>query len=258
MAISKKMLKSIIQLSALLFLLSTISCGIDKEINEPEIEEIIEDSIGSGFLEIGSTPGNADVFLDGEYKGLTPMYLYNIPEGNHEILIKKEGYKDYLSEISVFSGKKTFLEADLALIEYVYQEIEPEGEIEDANDNFTYEAPKNFQNTGTVNVRKGFLKYYDFDLIKITDKRNPDSDIFSKRFEKHFVFTRLGNVNIDIIESDIKNVESSDCGEIKGQFNLLYSGQSLCIRTNKGLTAVLGGEWENTENAELIWKVFLD
>jgi len=78
---------------------------------------------------------------------------------------------------------------------------------------------------------------------------------FQKRYDTYFIFTRINPVNIKTIDKNIDEVEKEDCSSIKGQFEWLYSGQSLCIITKENKIAAIGGEWENTENAELTWKI---
>ena len=51
-------------------------------------------------------------------------------------------------------------------------------------------------------------------------------------------------------------MEKEDCVGIKGQFEWLYSGQSLCVITKENEIAAIGGVWDDTENAELTYKLF--
>jgi len=221
-------------------------------------EELIEESTGSGFIEIETLPSNAEIFMDDIYSGVSPITLYNIPVGPHNIVIKKEGYEDFTSEVSVEAGRKTFLEADLALIpieekteiiEIVEEEIEESSAEEET-------LTEGLKATGTVNIGKKILFYYDLSEEKFTDNKQVDSDIFSKRFNTYIVFTRYGPVNIKTIDKSIDNVKKEDCIDIKGQFEFLNSGKSLCVITKENQIVALGGTWESTENAELTWKLY--
>ena len=107
----------------------------------------------------------------------------------------------------------------------------------------------------TINLGNKFLLYYDFSKEEFIDKRQLDSDTFSKRFKTYLIFTRFNPVNIKTIGKGIDDVEIGDCIGIKGQFEYLYSRQSLCVITKEGMVVALGGSWEDTENAEIIWKV---
>ena len=54
-----------------------------------------------GTLSVASVPSGANVYIDNAYKGLTPVDLNAIPNGNHLLLIKRDGYKDYSRTVVV-------------------------------------------------------------------------------------------------------------------------------------------------------------
>src|SRR2546422_462509 len=47
---------------------------------------------GRGILEVKSTPPGAELFVDGQYKGLTPMKLDDVPVAQHWIDVLMPGY----------------------------------------------------------------------------------------------------------------------------------------------------------------------
>jgi hypothetical protein len=93
---------------------------------------------GTGTLSITSThsgwiqclPG-ANVYLDGEWKGVTPEYsgpsyavvfdddvttaltLTGIPAGPHQLKVTKEGFPDYITSVTVTAGETTYVTAYL-------------------------------------------------------------------------------------------------------------------------------------------------
>ena len=228
----------------------------------------LEENAGSGFLEVETSPSDADIYVDGILKGKSPDTLYNIPSGMHNIAIKKEGYGDYNADVNVEAGKKAFVEADLA-VEIVEEEV-PEAEevIEEAieetkpieaseeEEEKIAQEPSGLEGKNTINIGTKLQFYYDFSDEKFTNSSNADSDVFSRRFDAYLVFTRFSPVTIKTINKKIENVNKEDCIGVKGTFEYLYSGRSLCIITKEGRIAAIGGYWVNTENAELIWKVF--
>lgn len=225
---------------------------------EEEIEtEEVEESVGSGFLEIETFPSNAEIFLDNTYSGKSPTTLYNVPVGFHNIVIKKAGYEDFIDEVGVEAGKKTFVEASLTLKDLVEEEIEVmeivEEEPEEVEEENLTETQKG---DNVINIGSKFLLYYDFSEKEFVSNRQYNSDVFSKRYDKYLVFTRYNPVNIKAIDKNITDVEKEDCIGITGQFEYLYSGQSLCVITKENNIVAIGGTWDNTENAELIWKTF--
>lgn len=59
-----------------------------------------------GSISINSNPQGADVFLDGDYVGLTPINLQNIPAGIHMVNIAAFDYEEWIEEVYI-SPKKT-------------------------------------------------------------------------------------------------------------------------------------------------------
>ena len=57
-------------------------------------------------ISIVSFPDSAQVFLDNNLQGQTPMLLKNITESDHEIRLSREGYKDKISLIKTVLGYK--------------------------------------------------------------------------------------------------------------------------------------------------------
>jgi len=238
-----------------------------REVKVEFVEEVGE-SVGSGFLEIETFPSDADIFVDGVFSGKSPDTLYNIPSGTHNIVIKEDGYEDFIKEIVIEAGRKTFLEANLVLIPVVEEEIietveeyvevieAVEDEIESIEDIGEETLTETALEGNIVNIGNKFILYYDFSEGEFADKRNFEQDVFSKRYETYLVFTRFDPVNIKIVDKSIDDVQKEDCIGVKGTFEYLYSEQSLCVKTKDGNIAAIGGTWQSTENAELTFKVF--
>jgi hypothetical protein len=55
----------------------------------------------NGPLSVSSTPPGAQVFLDGQSVGVTPLSLPGVRGGQHSIVLTLEGYKDYTGNVSV-------------------------------------------------------------------------------------------------------------------------------------------------------------
>jgi hypothetical protein len=64
--------------------------------------------IGTGTLKIESNPSGAKVYIDGEYKGETPLSGYltisNLTAGDHTLKVTKSGYKDWIGTVTIPSG----------------------------------------------------------------------------------------------------------------------------------------------------------
>lgn len=62
-------------------------------------------SLDTGTIYIKSNPVGADVFIDGEYYGPTPLRLNDTEPGVHTYVLKANGYSDFAGQISVEAGK---------------------------------------------------------------------------------------------------------------------------------------------------------
>lgn len=70
----------------------------------------------TGELYIGSSPSDADVYLDSRYLGTTPMSLADIPAGNHTVLLQMDGYSDWKGAIQVTGGQSATVSETLTEI----------------------------------------------------------------------------------------------------------------------------------------------
>jgi hypothetical protein len=69
----------------------------------------------SGTISVSSVPSGADVYIDNEYKGLTPLTMKNIENGNHIVLVRLSGYQDWVQRVVVL-GNSQSLSARLGAI----------------------------------------------------------------------------------------------------------------------------------------------
>ncbi|NLI56841.1 PEGA domain-containing protein [bacterium] len=67
-----------------------------------------------GTLSIDSYPQNCEVYLNGEYVGVTPLEK-SVNIGKYALEVKKEGYEDYKKEITIERGKETVIIANLEI-----------------------------------------------------------------------------------------------------------------------------------------------
>jgi len=67
----------------------------------------------TGTLSVTSTPTGAMVYLDGIYKGITPVTIPKVSSGSHQLKVTKSGYQDYSTSISVPTGKTATIPVNL-------------------------------------------------------------------------------------------------------------------------------------------------
>lgn len=73
----------------------------------------LESQRAYGSISVNSNPWGADIYLDDNYEGLTPLDLTEIPVGSYIIKIVLNGYREWVSEISVSSGQTSRISVDL-------------------------------------------------------------------------------------------------------------------------------------------------
>ena len=67
-----------------------------------------------GKINVAVSPAMADIYLDGEKKGQTPMILQNVLIGQHNIKVSKSGYGDYNTTVSVQEAQTADVSTRLA------------------------------------------------------------------------------------------------------------------------------------------------
>jgi len=65
-------------------------------------------SAGFGKISVSSTPSGADVFVNSDYKGKTPITV-TVPAGTAHVIVSKEGYARYSRNVTVKPGGRTNL-----------------------------------------------------------------------------------------------------------------------------------------------------
>jgi len=69
----------------------------------------------TGTLSITSNPTGAKVYVNGYYKGVTPINI-SLNPGKYSVKLTKDGYKDYVSSSEILTGKTTSININLAKI----------------------------------------------------------------------------------------------------------------------------------------------
>jgi hypothetical protein len=67
----------------------------------------------TGSLDISSTPALADITIDGNKVGRTPMVVGDLLVGQHEVVVEKEGYATRRLNVTVSEGEPQRLKLDL-------------------------------------------------------------------------------------------------------------------------------------------------
>ncbi|MFN3527969.1 MAG: PEGA domain-containing protein [Candidatus Altarchaeaceae archaeon] len=60
-----------------------------------------------GSIYAYTDPSGAYVYLDGAYKGQSPITIYKVPAGTHTVKFTKSGYKDCVKTVTVYPNQQT-------------------------------------------------------------------------------------------------------------------------------------------------------
>jgi hypothetical protein len=77
-------------------------------------ETLTELAPETGSISVSSSPSNADIYLDGAYKGTTPATVSDVHPGAHALKLEKYGYVEWLTSVHVTSGVTESITAHLA------------------------------------------------------------------------------------------------------------------------------------------------
>jgi hypothetical protein len=77
--------------------------NIDRLIGEPTPPP----TLAYGSITVTSSPSGADIYIDNVYKGLSPAVFDTVPNGNHVVLVKLDGYQDLSKSVTVTANNQT-------------------------------------------------------------------------------------------------------------------------------------------------------
>lgn len=105
--------------------------GADKVIIAAIRQAYAEGEIKKGSLYVDSTPSGSEVFVDGLYRGNTPLHIDHLLPGKINLKVGRlEGYKDYESEIAIQSNKMVTVKIPLERTTSIPQNIKSSKETE--------------------------------------------------------------------------------------------------------------------------------
>ena len=59
---------------------------------------------GTGSLTVTTTPAGTAVYIDGAFRGLSPLVVSGISPGSHTVVLKLEGYQDLSAPVTITAG----------------------------------------------------------------------------------------------------------------------------------------------------------
>ena len=226
------MKNSVIIIFVFVAAISVFIAGCSRQIEAPG--EKFQEVIDTGVLAVQSVPGEAQVYVNDQPKGQTPLTLYNFPVGAYSVAVKKEGYMDFEREANVKVGLTENINAELAPLRSGAAEAKPE------------EAQKEPYQTAQANKisLSSFAMYYDFEKRLFTEMRTGGSDIFSRKYKDYVDITALRPAAMTIVEKPLKDVTRTDCVGANNYIVQLHSGETSCVVTIEGNYFAVSGSWE--------------
>lgn len=202
---------------------------------EAPVTEQMEEVTDTGILVIESAPSEAQVYVDNELKGQTPLTIYNFPVGTYKVLVKKDGYSDFEKTIAVKVGLTE--EVDAALNPVKKAEPKPTEKEET--------MPQKESAVNKINL-SSFALYLDFEKRLFTETRTEKSDLFSRKYDTYLDIVALTPAKMKATNMPLSTMNRADCINADTTVVQLYSKQTLCVITVEGNYFALGGSWEKT------------
>ena len=234
-------------------LLVVFAAGCAQTAEKAVKENITEEVTDTGVLVVESSPNGAQVYVDGILKGESPLTLYNFPVGRHEVAIKKEGYIDSKKTADLQVGRTE--EVSVVLLEIETAPVKKPTEENKSAAKVPENATMAASELKIVNITSGFIRYYDFKNAVFSESPSASPDVFSSNYGNYIYFTAYSPAKMHIVNKQIKDVKKDDCITVQDTIANLYPGQTLCVKTTKGLYAAIGGSW-TTAPGNLEWELF--
>jgi len=86
---------------------------LKSQIDKAEAEAL---ALLQGFISVTSEPSGAEVFIDGELKGVTPFTSAGLKEGSYSIEVRKEDYINVSQSVTVKAGATTVIKENFVLL----------------------------------------------------------------------------------------------------------------------------------------------
>lgn len=98
------------KLSLLLVIILILATGCTTKV--PDARPSAEPATGS--IDISSTPQGAEVYLDGIYKGTTPVRIIDVPGGSHILELRHRDYTSWSKTLEISGGTKMYVDTLLS------------------------------------------------------------------------------------------------------------------------------------------------
>ena len=120
-----------------------------------------------GSIHVESSPAGAEISFNGDYRGLSPITIYDVWPGEYTITAEKDGYRTYTTTTSVSSGTRSSVYCPLSSISTagsLYVLSDPSGANIYLDANYKGKTPMTINNiaSGTHILEIDRSGYYDW------------------------------------------------------------------------------------------------
>ena len=90
---------------------ASVSSNTVTEVNAVLVSE--STSSGKGSMSVSSNPAGANIFVDNNFIGISPLTAHDLMAGEHQVTFKMEGYQDYSTNALINAGTTSTVSAAL-------------------------------------------------------------------------------------------------------------------------------------------------
>ncbi len=169
-------------------------------------------------LEVISDPDRAEVWVDGDYKGLTPYIVTDITQGWHRLVVKKAGYRDVSTWLQYTSDYMLYQTSLVQITGFLRIAVVPEDSVVTVGSTTVSPGLRELP-VGTYPVTVRAFGYADFkDTVTISDRMVTPLTVTlaPEAFGVNGLFLRHDRVNPD---------NPGVLGSVEAQFSVTGPGE---------------------------------
>ena len=88
----------------------------NRALTDFEVQELYQDVVGRGYLNVTSTPSGAKVYIDGSYAGRTPLPEYPLSPGYHVVGVAYPGLPTWSTLVTITNNKTSAISPNLTAL----------------------------------------------------------------------------------------------------------------------------------------------
>ena len=205
-----------------------------------------------GTLEVKSNPSGADLSINNQNFGKTPLIARPFPKGDYTILIRKTGYVIDKKEVKISSGKAEKINVTLKKYANLTINTEPAGAVVYINGDYKGKTPfnTNLPPDKTIDI-KITNRYYE-DWIKTIKLKEGEQKRLAVRLEKKKGTVAFGKIPVGsyiTINNKTYKINKKEMALPVGQYNFEiskpgYKSKDVSLTVKAGKTKIINAPLE--------------